>query len=46
MARSKAKKGRKTFLKKVSKVARNMGGDLGRTPLGRAARGKHTKGYI
>lgn len=36
----------KRIVKKVYKFAKSMGGDLGKSPLGRAARGKHTRGFI
>jgi len=37
---------RKSIMKKVFKTVRGMGKDLNRSPLGRAARGKCTKGFI
>ena len=36
---------KKTFLKRAGKIVKGMGKDLHKSPLGRAARGKHTKGF-
>ena len=33
-------------MRRASKVVKGMGKDLNRSPLGRAARGKRTKGFI
>jgi len=37
---------KKSLLKRAERVVRKMGRDLGRSPLGRAARGKRTRGYF
>jgi hypothetical protein len=39
-------KKKKSFLKKVGRQVKRLGKDFSKTPLARAARGKHTKGYI
>lgn len=36
----------KSITKKATKVVKKMGFDLSSSPLGRAARGKHTRGFI
>jgi len=37
---------KKGLLKKARKAVRGMGKDLSRSPLARAARNKHTRGFI
>ena len=37
---------KKSILKRAGKIVRGMGKDLHKSPLGRAARGKRTKGFI
>jgi len=37
---------RKSLLKKAGKTVRRLGKDFSKTPLARASRGKHTKGYF
>jgi len=44
MAKTRGKK--HPLLKKAKRLVKNMGKDLYSSPLGRAARGKHTKGYL
>jgi len=37
---------KKSLLKKAGKIVKRMGKDLSKSPLARATRGKHTKGFI
>ena len=37
---------KKSYLSRVSKQVKKMGKSFSQTPLARAARGRHTKGYI
>lgn len=37
---------RKSFLKKAGKSVKRLGKAFSKTPLARAARNKHTKGFI
>jgi len=37
---------KKSFLGKAAKQVKKMGRSFSNTPLARAARGKHTRGYI
>lgn len=37
---------KKGFLRKAKKAVNRMGKDFSKTPLARAARGRHTKGFI
>jgi hypothetical protein len=37
---------KKSILKKAEKVVRRLGSDIRKSPLARAARGKHTRGYL
>jgi len=39
-------RGKSPLLKKAKRIVKNMGKDLYSSPLGRASRGKHTKGFI
>lgn len=43
---SMAKRKKKSLWNKAKKMVGNMGKDLYKSPLGRASRGKHTKGYL
>ncbi|MHA2069466.1 MAG: hypothetical protein ACXABY_34320 [Candidatus Thorarchaeota archaeon] len=36
----------KKWRKSAKKIVKSLGSGLNNSPLGRAARGKHTKGYI
>lgn len=40
------KRKKKSLLQKAGKLVKGMGKDLYNSPLGRASRGRHTKGYI
>ncbi len=37
---------KKSLLKKIGKYTRQMGKGFSNSPVARAARGKHTKGYL
>lgn len=37
---------KKSLLKRLGKSVKRLGKDFSQTPLARAARGKHTKGFI
>lgn len=43
---SKGRKRKKGFIGKAKRFIKNQGNSLSQTPLGRAARGKHTRGFI
>lgn len=36
----------KKLWSKIKKTTKRLGRDLGKSPLGRASRGKHTRGFI
>lgn len=35
-----------TIMKKATKIVKQLGKDLNRSPVGRASRGKRTRGYF
>lgn len=40
------KVGRKKIMSKAKRAVKRIGKDFGKSPLARAARGKHTRGFL